>query len=905
MKDHLCRSLSPPPINGRRECIVPGEGFKTLSLAVLVGLGTSPAYAAIPAADIGADAGIDAGSDLTPAVDATAFSLVEFNSDMLQFPVDVSLFAQGNALPAGNYRVDLYTNGEWKGRVNVRFAMLSGNDRVAQPCFDLALLDTLGFDLSHLDEQTRNVLQSGDSICRPLGELIKGALAQYNSGDLKLNVSAPQIVLRREARGYVDPALWDHGVSAGLLDYSYNGYRSRNSSSGSNTTHYLGLRAGLNHGAWRLRYTAAVNKSDNAGTRYQGQSAYLERGLVALKSRLTIGDTVTDGLVFDSVRFRGVRLDSDESMRPDSQRGFAPVVRGIAQSNAMVSITQLGQEIYQTNVPPGPFVIDDLYPTGVGGDLVVTITESDGSQHQFTIAYAGTAELVRPGVTHYTLAAGRHDNSALRREPGFVMGNLRHGLGNSLTGYTGLMVAEGYSALSGGLAFNLPIGALATDFTFATTRTRAGNHRGSSVRATWAKILPVIDTNVTLASYRYSSEGYYDPATAFVLRDQVAQGISTDVIQKPRNRLVLNASQDLPGQWGQLNLSASSQDYWARDGRDTQYQLGWSRQLRQASIGVSASRTHNVFQDRWDNQYMLNVSMPLGGPGGMYANSSYTRREDGQSFNASASGTAGERRQFGFGVFVNADDQDNTATRYSGGANASWNASRAQMSVNLSTSRSGNRQYGVSVNGGVVAFGGGIILTQRLGETIAIVRGKDARGARVGGGGNVRLNRKGLAVVSNMQAYRQNRVNLDPKGLSTDVAFANTTAQVAPTAGAVVLLDYETERGYSLLVSGRHSDGRQLPFAATVSDEQGRNVGHIAQGGQALLRVKAVQGSLTVRWGGGVDQSCQFTYTVPDDQRGRRRNRDNTDSSHDFRRVEAVCLGGGITSATTTGEHVR
>jgi len=55
------------------------------------------------------------------------------------------------------------------------------------------------------------------------------------------------------------------------------------------------------------------------------------------------------------------------------------------------------------------------------------------------------------------------------------------------------------------------------------------------------------------------------------------------------------------------------------------------------------------------------------------------------------------------------DDRDRMSAQYSGGANASWNASKAQLSANVSTSRSGNRQYGVSLNGGVVAFGGGIM----------------------------------------------------------------------------------------------------------------------------------------------------------------------------------------------------
>jgi len=147
--------------------------------------------------------------------------------------------------------------------------------------------------------------------------------------------------------------------------------------------------------------------------------------------------------------------------------------------------------------------------------------------------------------------------------------------------------------------------------------------------------------------------------------------------------------------------------------------------------------------------------------------------------------------------------------------------------------------------------------------------------------------------VSSLQAYRQNRVSLDPRGLSTDIAMSNTTRQVAPTAGAVALLQYETERGYSILLNGRHSDGRYLPFAAAVFDEHGRNVGHIAQGGQALLRVNATQGVLNVRWGTDADQACQFQYTVPEDKG---KSKTENAETHDFRHVEAVCVNGMVAS---------
>ncbi len=76
---------------------------------------------------------------------------------------------------------------------------------------------------------------------------------------------------------------------------------------------------------------------------------------------------------------------SDNDMKPDSMQGFAPVIRGIARSNAEVTVYQNGHSIYKATVPPGPFEFSDMYPTGSSGDLKVVIKESDGSQSSFIV----------------------------------------------------------------------------------------------------------------------------------------------------------------------------------------------------------------------------------------------------------------------------------------------------------------------------------------------------------------------------------------------------------------------------------------------------------------------------------------------------------------------------------------
>ncbi len=103
---------------------------------------------------------------------------------------------------------------------------------------------------------------------------------------------------------------------------------------------------------------------------------------------------------------RGVQLTSDEEMLPDSQRGFAPVIRGIAKSNAEVTVEQNNYVIYRTFVQPGAFEINDLYPTSNSGDLTVTIKESDGSEQKFVQPFSSVALLQREGHLKYSLSAG-------------------------------------------------------------------------------------------------------------------------------------------------------------------------------------------------------------------------------------------------------------------------------------------------------------------------------------------------------------------------------------------------------------------------------------------------------------------------------------------------------------------
>lgn len=186
-----------------------------------------------------------------------------------------------------------------------------------------------------------------------------------------------------------------------FLNYDYNFYQTTTWGWGKTSSRFLNLNGGVNLGNWHYRHQGSLNwgrinsYNDDGGSRYRAYANYLQRDIPFLKSQIMVGDFTTNGALFDNLSLRGVQLFSDDRMLPESTKGYAPAVRGIAQTNALVTIRQNTNLIYETTVPPGPFEITDLYPSSYGGDLHVTVTEADGSAQTFTVPFNTLSRLLR------------------------------------------------------------------------------------------------------------------------------------------------------------------------------------------------------------------------------------------------------------------------------------------------------------------------------------------------------------------------------------------------------------------------------------------------------------------------------------------------------------------------------
>ncbi|MFD1384341.1 fimbria/pilus outer membrane usher protein [Rhodanobacter aciditrophus] len=252
-------------------------------------------------------------------------------------------------------------------------------------------------------------------------------------------------------------------------------------------------------------------------------------------------------------------------------------------------------------------------------------------------------------------------------------------------------------------------------------------------------------------------------------------------------------------------------------------------------------------------------------------------REHGGYENARVgiNGSAGENNDLSYGVALS--DSQSSGSSVSG--NLGYRSRYSALNATYSHT-SDYQQVSVGANGSVVLHSGGVTLAPQRGDTMVLVEAPGAENALVSNSSGARVNRDGYAVVPYVSPYRLNTISLDPRGMAHDVELESTSQVIAPYAGAISHLRYETRKGNALLIQIRNADEYGLPFGAQIKDEQGQLVGMVSQGHRLYVRSEQMQGRLLVEWGSHADQHCYVDYQVPSDADASQRG---------FIQLEALC----------------
>lgn len=785
-----------------------------------------------------------------------------------QGKTDLTVFEDGATQAPGTYRVDIYVNNQQFETHDIEFRMQKGEDGAdsLQPCLSVAQLNAMGVKTDLFPG-----LGDDEAKCADLSA-IPQASTEFRFSAQQLLLSIPQAAMVQQARGYVPESQWDNGIPALLLNYSLSGANTyaRNGDSSNSNNQFANLRPGINAGPWRLRNYTTWNRDSHGQDKWNTIYTYLARDITSLKSQLVLGDSSSPSDVFDSVPFRGAQLASDDDMIPDSLKGYAPVVRGIARTNAQVTIRQNGYVIYQSFVAPGAFEINDMYPTGGSGDLLVTIKEADGSEQQLVVPFASLPVLQREGRLKYAVTGGQYrsyDSSVDATT--FGQGSAIYGLPHGFTAYGGSQFANPYRSLALGVGKNLgDFGAFSADVTQAwSTMQDRTEQDGQSWRLRYSKNIVQTGTNFAIAGYRYSTDGYYSLQEVLdTYRDQNSQTL----VERRRNRSEVTMSQNLWEGAGSLSLSWVSEDYWNSDRTLRSIGAGYNNSWNGISYGLNYSYNENStvnggasgrVYDR-DQVLAFNVSVPLSRwLGNTYASYNLNTSQKGGTTNTvgiNGSALAGNNlnwsAQQGYG---------SQGVGNSGNLNANYRGTYAEVSSGYAYDSNSQRlNYGLQ--GGIIAHGDGVTFGQSMGETIALVQAPGANGVGVSGQTGVKTDWRGYAIVPYAAPYRKSQIQLNTETLPDNVDLALTHQTVIPTRGAVVKASYQTNVGQRVLMTLLRQGGAPVPFGATVSDpaQQTAQGFIVGDGGQVYLTGMAESGTLQVKWGTGVDQQCQVSYSL-------------------------------------------
>ncbi|WP_419722846.1 outer membrane usher protein [Serratia marcescens] len=788
---------------------------------------------------------------------------VQFNTDVLDVKdrenIDLGQFSRGGYIMPGDYMMLIRINKQELPEQSVIFYATEADANDSAACISPEVVEQFGLKPDMKEKLTW--WHKGQ--CLSLDSL-PGMSARADLGSANLTLNIPQAYLEYAADNWDPPSRWDEGVPGLLLDYYLNAQTQRQQQRGQRGYNLSGNgTVGANLGAWRLRADWQTRldhqTGSGVGTRqnWDWSRYYAYRAIPRLGAKLSVGENYLYSDIFDSFRFTGASLISDDSMLPPNLRGYAPEVTGVARTNAKVVISQQGRVLYETQVASGPFRIQDINDA-VSGQLDVRVEEQDGSVQEFRIDTASIPYLTRPGTVRYKVASGRpSDWKHSTNGPLFATGEFSWGVSNGWSLYGGGVAGGDYNALAVGIGRDLMMfGALSFDVTQSRARLpqlEDGTLTGGSYRLSYSKNFDEYDSQVTFAGYRFSERNYMSMSEYLDARTYGTRN------QNSKEMYTINFSQHFRDLGLSAYLNYNHQTYWNSAAND-RYTLTLSRnfdigEFRNLSLSVTGYR--NKYNGVNDDGMYLSLSMPWGGSGSLSYSGSFDRNDNTHQVGYYDRLDNGDSYQLSSGITRNGG----TASGY-----YTHQGDIVQVNANASYQEGRYSSAGLSLQGGATATlkGAALHRSGMIGGTRMMVDTGGVADIPIGGYGAVaRTNRFGKAVVTDVSSYYRNRVSIDVNKLPENAEATRSVVQATLTEGAIGYRRFEVIAGEKAMAVIRLADGSTPPFGATVQNHKKQDVGIVNDDGNVYLSGINPNEDMTVRWNGRAQCALTLPAQIP------------------------------------------
>ncbi|HBR1031140.1 TPA: fimbrial biogenesis outer membrane usher protein [Klebsiella quasipneumoniae subsp. similipneumoniae] len=777
--------------------------------------------------------------------------------------VDLSIFSRPGGGMEGEQVVNIYVNEVFYCQRTLHFR--NGPSGSLEPNFPVSFFDEM------LNQNYRPNVNQEFLSTQELKETVPFSEVKFDQADSNLYISFPQAYLAHGAQMKTMPNTWDHGTSAFLMEYRLSGSQNNNDKAKHNNL-FISSNYGFNFNGWRLRssgnytsYSASYrNNAKVTNNRFDFYNTYLERDIGKFRSTLALGELSTRGIIHDSFSYTGGSIYSNDEMLNDRLRNYTPTVRGIANSQAIVTISQNERIVLQVNVPPGPFEISDFTLSGYSGDLYVHVKESDGQEHSFIQPFSTLPEMKREGVTSFSFSAGRFGNGNSNEnyaDTTFIHGTWAQGFRDGVTLYGETIQANKYHLFGLGSTISLgEVGAVSGDVSLSIAEKDNDKYVGQSYGVKYSKSRVDTGTTLTLATYRYSTKDFYT-FNNFSYKNKTDEYIVSNQL---KNRISLNLNQSLSN-FGYISLTASQQDYWTAEKGSKTFSLSHGFNFYGAHISntFSLDQVFGEGQQKANNKsWGLYANIPfnvlLGRDEGSRASINYNMTKSKKQTRHSTAITGSipdTRAQFRLSSGWGSSNHTNDSS-----ISMSWNGDYITASTGYT--RSGNSNViDYNLNGSSIFYPWGAAFSSTsVINGAAIVETDGISGIKVRQGGETSA--FGTAIVSSMQPYTENKVEIEHQGLPNDIVIGNSSKRFIPEKGSVVLLKYDIFKGKQVVFKLKRENGSNLPFGTVVSlvGRDIENTGIIDDDGRVYFAGIPNKGKLKASL--GKNKSCEVDFDM-------------------------------------------
>ncbi|WP_241575642.1 fimbria/pilus outer membrane usher protein [Rosenbergiella nectarea] len=757
---------------------------------------------------------------------------IEFNTDMIDITDRKQLhperFTTKDYITPGQYQLIVIINSHEVGEYSINY-IDSSDKRKSTPLITSELLPKLT-----LNEKAQHYIVSVKDSYFDISN-IPGISVKNKNG--KLLIDIPQVWLNYTNSDWTPPENWDDGISGFLLDYNANGEvtHSLNSQHDRQNLSVYG-QVGGNFQSWRVRALYQSSQQDQQH-HFNWQQFYAFKPIRSLNAKANIGEINLDSDLFDNIRLTGFSISSDERMLPPDLQGYAPEIRGVAQTNALVTIMHQGQVLYETHVSAGPFNINTL-PSSMRGILDVKITEQTGEVRTFQVSTSNLPYLTRPGQFRYHVYTGRA--SGLTDQVHKIYG------GNIYSGDFSYGITNGFSLYGGGqltgndyLAAAIGIGrdfkqwgALSIDVTRSDSYLPSEKQsvNGQSFHVNYSRRIEWINSSVTLAGYRFS-DGHFRSLSQYINEKYLPE--QRDYRDKQQIRLITNTTLwENNLQWRtSLYLNYQRNYYW--------------NQKQQSNYGVSIGHTfmtwqyypitaglsfyHSGFENQSNNSLSLTLSVPLGETGRL----GYDMQHNGHSTTFATS----------YSSYVNEQDfwRIRAGRSSVGRVQADGMYHRHSSLADIESSVNYQEQQGVY---GAVSLRGNAILTRHgIGTNGGSYTGNDTRilvdtnhiSDITFNHHQARSNSMGLGVLPGVMSYQTVDTYVDSDSLNTQRHSQHTIRSITLTEGAIGYEHFDVRGGSNLYLRLTDENNQPLALGTELMNMAGEKVGISDDNGMVWL----------------------------------------------------------------------